>query len=154
MLNLLQTNQYLMLMKKILLMLLLGIAVVSFPSCKNEKDEAMKQLQSELAGINAELPNQVDEYTTWTSVEIADGNLVYNYTIADTEDGAVIKALRDNASEHRAMIRESFLESTDLMNSVKPLLVKAGLGIKYLYTSQTTGDTMEVVFTPEEVADL
>lgn len=33
-------------MKKILLMLLLGIAVVSFSSCKNEKDEAMKQLQT------------------------------------------------------------------------------------------------------------
>ena len=140
-------------MKKILLMLLLGIAVVSFSSCKNEKDEAMKQLQTTLVEVNAELPIQIDECTTWTSAEIADGNWVYNYTVADTEDGAVIKASRDNAAELKAQIREG-LRDPDFINDSKPLLVKAGLGLKYLYTSETTGDTMEVVFTPEEVADL
>lgn len=140
-------------MKKILLMLLLGIAVVSFSSCKNEKDEAMKQLQTTLVEVNAELPSQIDEYFTWTSAEIADGNWVYNYTVADTEDGAVIKASRDNAAELKAQIREG-LRDPDFINDSKPLLVKAGLGLKYLYTSETTGDTMEVIFTPEEVADL
>lgn len=140
-------------MKKILLMLLLGIAVVSFSSCKNEKDEAMKQLQTTLVEVNAELPSQIDECSTWTSVEIADGNWVYNYTVADTEDGAVIKASRDNAAELKAQIHEG-LRDPDFINSSKPLLVKAGLGLKYHYTSETTGDTMEVVFTPEEVADL
>lgn len=140
-------------MKKILLMLLLGIAVVSFSSCKNEKDEAMKQLQTTLVEVNAELPSQIDECFTWTSAEIADGNWVYNYTVADTEDGAVIKASRDNAAELKAQIREG-LRDPDFINDSKPLLVKAGLGLKYLYTSETTGDTMEVVFTPEEVADL
>lgn len=140
-------------MKKILLMLLLGIAVVSFSSCKNEKDEAMKQLQTTLVEVNAELPSQIDECSTWTSAEIADGNWVYNYTVADTEDGAVIKASRDNAAELKAQIREG-LRDPDFINDSKPLLVKAGLGLKYLYTSETTGDTMEVVFTPEEVADL
>lgn len=141
-------------MKKILLMLLLGIAVVSFSSCKNEKDEAMKQLQTTLVEIIAELPIQVDEYTTWTSAEIADGNWVYGYTVADTEDGAVIKAYRDNAAELKVQLREDLSQEAEFMNDSKPLLVKAGLGLKYLYTSETTGDTMEVVFTPEEVADL
>lgn len=140
-------------MKKILLMLLLGIAVVSFSSCKNEKDEAMKQLQTTLVEVNAELPNQIDEYSTWTSAEIADGNWVYNYTVADTEDGAVIKAFRDNAAELKAQIREG-LRDPDFINGSKPLLVKAGLGLKYHYTSETTGDTMEVIFTPEEVENL
>lgn len=141
-------------MKKILLMLLLGIAVVSFSSCKNEKDEAMKQLQASLVEVNAELPSQIDEYFTWTSAEIADGNWVYNYTVADTEDGAVIKASRDNAAELKAQIRETLSQEAEFLNDSKPLLVKAGLGLKYFYTSQTTGDTMEVIFTPEEVTDL
>lgn len=141
-------------MKKILLMLLLGIAVVSFSSCKNEKDEAMKQLQTTLVGVNAELPIQTDEYFTWTSAEIADGNWVYNYTVADTEDGAVIKASRDNAAELKVQLRETLSQEAEFINDSKPLLVKAGLGLKYHYTSETTGDTMEVVFTPEEVADL
>lgn len=140
-------------MKKILLMLLLGIAVVSFSSCKNEKDEAMKQLQTTLVEVNAELPSQIDECSTWTSAEIADGNWVYNYTVADTEDGAVIKASRDNAAELKAQIREG-LRDPDFINDSKPLLVKAGLGLKYLYTSETTGDTMEIIFTPEEVENL
>lgn len=141
-------------MKKILLMLLLGIAVVSFSSCKNEKDEAMKQLQTTVVEVNAELPSQIDEYFTWTSAEIADGNWVYNYTVADTEDGAVIKAFRDNAAEFKAQIRERLSLEAEFMNDSKPLLVKAGLGLKYLYTSETTGDTMEVIFTPEEVENL
>lgn len=141
-------------MKKILLMLLLGIAVVSFSSCKNEKDEAMKQLQTTLVEVNAELPIQIDECTTWTSAEIADGNWVYNYTVADTEDGAVIKASRDNAAELKVQLRETLSQEAEFINESKPLLVKAGLGLKYLYTSETTGDTMEVIFTPEEVADL
>ncbi len=141
-------------MKKILLMLLLGIAVVSFSSCKNEKDEAMKQLQTTLVEVNAELPNQLNEYITWTSAEIADGNWVYNYTVADTEDGAVIKAFRDNAAELKAQQLEELSQQAEFMNDSKPLLVKAGLGLKYLYTSETTGDTMEVVFTPEEVENL
>lgn len=141
-------------MKKILLMLLLGIAVVSFSSCKNEKDEAMKQLQTTLVEVNAELPIQTDEYFTWTSAEIADGNWVYNYTVADTEDGAVIKASRDNAAELKVQLRETLSQEAEFINDSKPLLVKAGLGLKYHYTSETTGDTMEVVFTPEEVADL
>lgn len=140
-------------MKKILLMLLLGIAVVSFSSCKNEKDEAMKQLQTTLVEVNAELPSQIDECSTWTSAEIADGNWVYNYTVADTEDGAVIKASRDNAAELKAQIREG-LRDPDFINDSKPLLVKAGLGLKYHYTSETTGDTMEIIFTPEEVENL
>lgn len=141
-------------MKKILLMLLLGIAVISFSSCKNEKDEAMKQLQTTLVEVNAELPSQIDEYFTWTSAEIADGNWVYNYTVADTEDGAVIKASRDNAAELKVQLRETLSQEAEFINESKPLLVKAGLGLKYHYTSETTGDTMEVVFTPEEVADL
>lgn len=141
-------------MKKILLMLLLGIAVVSFSSCKNEKDEAMKQLQTTLVEVNAELPSQIDEYFTWTSAEIADGNWVYNYTVADTEDGAVIKAFRDSAAELKVQLCEKLSQEAEFINDSKPMLVKAGLGLKYLYTSETTGDTMEVVFTPEEVADL
>lgn len=141
-------------MKKILLMLLLGIAVVSFSSCKNEKDEAMKQLQTTLLEINAELPNQLSEYLTWTSVEIVDGNFVYNYTVWDTEDGALIKALREKAAEYKVQQREEISQQPEFVNHSKPLLVKAGLGIKYLYTSQTTGETMEAVFTPEEVAEL
>lgn len=141
-------------MKKILLMLLLGIAVVSFSSCKNEKDEAMKQLQTTLVEVNAELPIQTDEYFTWTSAEIADGNWVYNYTVADTEDGALIKALRDKAAEFKAQQRELITQEPEFINESKPLLVKAGLGLKYLYTSQTTGETMDFIFTPEEVENL
>lgn len=141
-------------MKKIFLMLLLGIAVVSFSSCKNEKDEAMKQIQDSLVEIIAGLPIQVDEYTTWTSAEIADGNWVCGYTVADTEDGAVIKACRDNAAEIKGLLREELSQKAEFMNDSKPLLVKAGLGLKYHYTSETTGDTMEVIFTPEEVENL
>lgn len=141
-------------MKKILLMLLLGIAVVSFSSCKNEKDEAMKQVQDSLLEVNAELPNQANEYITWTSAEIVDGNYVYNYTVADTEDGAVIKAFRDSTAVLKVQLREYISQQPEFVNDAKPLLVKAGLGVKYLYTSQTTGETMEVVFTPEEVAEL
>lgn len=79
---------------------------------------------------------------------------MYNYTVADTEDGAVIKASRDNAAELKVQLRETLSQEAEFINDSKPLLVKAGLGLKYHYTSETTGDTMEVVFTPEEVADL
>ena len=79
---------------------------------------------------------------------------VYNYTVADTEDGALIKALRDKAAEFKAQQRELITQEPEFMNESKPLLVKAGLGLKYLYTSQTTGETMDFIFTPEEVENL
>lgn len=141
-------------MKKTLLILLAGILAVAFSACKNEKEETLKQLQAEVESINAECPMQVDEITTWKSFGIEDGTIVYSYTVMDVEGVDVIKLLKENAAEQKKNLENNLKQTDEFMTDSKPLVVKAGLGIKYVYTSSSTGDKAEMIFTPEEVAAL
>lgn len=141
-------------MKKTLLILLAGILAVAFSACKNEKEEALKQLQVQLGSINAECPMQVDEITTWESFGIEDGNIVYSYTVMDVEGVDVIKLLKENAAQQKKELKDNLKQTEEFMTDSKPLVVKAGLGIKYVYTNSSTGDKAEIIFTPEEVAAL
>lgn len=141
-------------MKKTLLILLAGILAVAFSACKNEKEEALKQLRTELEPLNAECPMQMDEFTTCDSIGFEDDNIVYSYTVMDIEGVDVIELLKENAAEQKKNIEDNLKQTEEFMTGVKPLAVKAGLGLKYVYTSSSTGDKTETIFTPEEVAAL
>lgn len=141
-------------MKKIFLLLLVSIVAVSFSGCKNDKDKALAQLQSQMDQINAKCPVQVDGITTWESIEVADGNIVYNYTVADTEDGQVIKAFKEKADDQKAIIKNALKGERNFKSGFQPLAVKADLGIKYIYKSSANGEKVEVLITPKEVAEL
>ncbi len=140
-------------MKKSLLLLLLSIFVVCLPACKNEKEQAVDELKTVCAQVNAECPMQVDEYTIWTSTELTDTDFVYNYTALDPEGYDIIEVITSVQDEFRSELAKNIKRNKDFKH-LQELLVKAGYGVKYLYTSQSTGEQFAITFSPEEIANM
>lgn len=143
-------------MKKLFFFLSIGILALTFTSCETEKDKAYKMLNEVCKQIKSEmsLPNQIDEITLLEDIELNGHNMVYKYTIQDTEDGELLDYLQDNLAEFKDTIRESLRDSNEVMDGIVPLLKKSECNLIYHYTSSTTGKSFEVVFTPEDISRL
>ncbi len=140
-------------MKKTLILLFVSIFALAFTACQTEKDKARSELKEVVKQVNADCPSQVDELTIWDNSEIADGYFYYNYTILEDGDNDYIAILESIKSEFKNTLKEN-LTNTSEFAQVRDLLVKAGLGIKYVYTGSESGNSIDFVFTPEEVAAL
>lgn len=128
--------------------------MLSLDACQSEKDKAIDELTKNIAEINAVCPLDIDEVTKWTSCLIQEPYFVYNYLLDEDvfEDTSAVLAYL-NGSEIRQTFRDGLLESLNSDNTME-LLNKAGLGIRFHYEHSLSGRSIDIDFSPEEVASM
>lgn len=119
---------------------------------QSEEASYEEQLSNVVKTTNLSCPMQVDEYTVLTETMIEEDNMVYCYKF---DEGALsIEALR----EQKASLRESLHASFDMQDEAVCLLLdicrKCGKGICYRYIGGTTGESMNITFTPSDLGKL
>ena len=137
---------------------LLLVSLLSFVlfSCNGstEKEQAMEMLQASLEEINEDIPQQVDEVTTWLGCTLEEPYFVYNYSISgkDLEEDP-IDILYENSDAFRENLAKS-IKNDVFVGETQNILIKAGYGIRYHYTATTSTYSIDFDFTPEQIAEM
>ena len=102
---------------------------------------------------NSSMPMKVDEGMVQTKVTIVDDNLVYYYEL--DENLYDIKTMKKMPVELKDGIREELknLRRDPSVQRDLQMLNALGMGFIYRYYGNNSKDYVDVLFTPEELAD-
>lgn len=114
------------------------------PKPANANPEAVAALKKEIEASKKLLPLQVDYTTTWTDVKYNGKDLVFTYTM--NEVYASIDQLRENKEALRSQIKTGLKGQ-----AVVQLCVNASAGLVSIYKGDTSGKTLNVKFTCDEL---
>lgn len=141
-------------MKKIFLSLLIGSFVFTFIGCDFTKDRAEMRVGKAIKIINEQCPRQLNAKMVYDSVGVEDGDVVFYHTLKDTTP-YLLTLLRKNKGEYKEHFRKSWIDWADEDNTVfMEDIGNAGYGMVVRTASATTGRTVNVRFSPDEVADI
>ncbi len=132
-------------MKKFLSVAVLLFSVIALTACSNSA-----KLQAGLDQANKEMPMEVAQGITINKVIDDGNNIVYQATIDDT-----IYPL-DAIEEQKDVLKDN-MKSMLAQPDTKELFKIAGelnRGLVYQYKGTTSGDKVEIAFTPEEIREL
>lgn len=98
---------------------------------------------------NALCPQQIDFATTLNSATIEGSYFVYNYSIDDSK--VSMEALNVNQSMLKDKIRQQISSDDPTINQVVITCKQAGVGIRYKYAGDTSGQVCTIEFSPSEL---
>lgn len=138
-------------MKKLTgILTLMAMAFVMFAVSSCSADQ---QLDREIKAYKAQLPMYVGEGMTISDIENDGSYLVY--TADYNESGFEIPAIKDYPEVtdvmKQAIAQELFSSNNAEVKKLFELLREANLGVKYKIVGERTGDTLELVFEPDEI---
>lgn len=116
------------------------------------------RLQAQIRVTNLSLPRMVDEITCCDRAAIEGKNVVYyetviessEFSLADLKTGKQKKAFVDIIKAGTIVN----VKTDPLQSNLFKLIVATGRGLKYRYTGNTTGKTIDVVFSNKEMKQL
>lgn len=98
-------------------------------------------------------PQRLTDEMTMTDIFIGNGYLTSVLTV--DEDYISLENLRANLDVSKQSVSDIYRKGQDLQSIlIAGWLVKAGMGIVYRYVGDVTGDSVDLVFTADELADL
>lgn len=121
-------------------------------SSGDEYGNQRRQLEAMTESENAMCPIMIDDVTEFTSAVLGDRYLDYNYTIKSevfsvTDD--IVSQLKEANIE---ALRNLWSGATG--EHVISLFVNLGIGVRYNYIHEATGEKVTVTITPEEIGSL
>lgn len=118
----------------------------------NPQELAQRRIENFVTTGRLQLPMQIDEVTTLSDIIIEGENVGYIYTIDET----VVKSdvINERLDVLRDNIKERLLGEDLSMAMLVDALTKGGKGLIYRYFMSESKKQYDIVFTPEEVAEL
>lgn len=111
-----------------------------------------KKLEEQVRMTNVSCPIQVDEATTLNKLTIEPDKVLYHYTV--DESAVQIPALKENAEQMKANIKNSLNTSDPALRMFLEVCVKCNKGVGYLYQGNDSGETFEIFFGVSEIKAL
>lgn len=147
-------------MNKILKLFLFAVIALSLGACSNEKKDALKKLTENVEKVNQTLPQgDAGLGVSWEKVVLEEPYVVYCYQYGEVpEEDDYVKVLNEIKDKYKTILgstlSERVADTDDDMKAFCEQVVKAGYGIKYRYVGTISGDTVEIEYTPQEIADI
>lgn len=117
---------------------------------KAESDQ--KKLEELVNVTNVSCPMVVDEATTLDKLTIEPDRVVYHYTI--DEKSVDMVEMKGNKEEIKENIKSSLDVSEPALKMFLEACVKDNKGLGYLYTGDTSGENVEIIFSVAEIKAL
>ncbi|WP_300923283.1 hypothetical protein, partial [uncultured Muribaculum sp.] len=95
--------------------------------------------------LNCDTPQKIDDLITLSSYEWGDNCVIINYMLEDHD----MPALLCDIHEHSEMIKSDTVSQVEA-DDLKKILMEAGANLVIRYRSALTGDSCDIVVSPDE----
>lgn len=114
--------------------------------------DAEDKLNAEIEATNMQLPMMVDEATVLEKVIAESNSVVYLYQL--DESMINIDDVKGNADAAKENVRNSLVNGGPIVLTFVKKVFDTGRDLRYRYTGSESGESMEIVFTLDEMQDI
>lgn len=121
-------------------------------SSGDQYENQRRQLEAMTESENAMCPMMLDDVTEFTSAVLGDRYLDYNYTIKSEDFNVTDDIVSQLKEANIEALRNLWAGATG--EHVISLFVDLGIGVRYNYVHEATGEKVTVTITPDEIGQL